>query len=212
MIMGRPKPTFFTSDWHLGHKSALEFDNRPFKNIEEMNQKLVNAYNATVPENGVCYFLGDMGLCSVDSMKKYIDQLNGTKILILGNHDKGPTSMYNIGFDAVMYEASLVIAREMVTMTHCPLRGVFRENTEGMRGTQEGENWHGEFRHQKFSIPNRGQFHLHGHIHSPNRGKSSKILGKQFDVGVTANKYRPVSISVIESWITKYKKENESEL
>jgi calcineurin-like phosphoesterase family protein len=74
-----------------------------------------------------------------------------------------------------------------------------------MRNTIEGENWHGELRHsiQKFAIPNKGQFHLHGHIHSPNGGKSTRSLGRQLDVGVDANNYRPLTISNIESFISK---------
>ena len=76
-------------------------------------------------------------------------------------------------------------------------------------------NWHGEDKQfdKGFSLPDFGQFHLHGHIHSPNvddidgKPKSQKILGKQYDVGVDANKYKPVSISVIESWVAKYGRE-----
>lgn len=198
------KPIFFTSDWHVGHENCIIFDDRPFTSIEHMHRVLINNYNSTVPEDGVCYFLGDVGLCKKEIMYRVISQLNGTKILVLGNHDKGMTSMYGMGFDAVMYGAMLQIAKHQVTMSHCPLKGVYREKTENMRGAVKGENWHGERRHDAFTFPDWGQFHLHGHIHSPNGGKSKKILGKQFDVGVVANNYRPVSMSVIESWIAKF--------
>lgn len=206
--MSRPKPTFFTADWHLGHKASLLFDKRPFRDLAHMHQFLINNYNATVPDDGICYFLGDMGFGGGDVVKDVISQLKGTKIMVLGNHDKGLTATYNMGFDAVMSASMLIIAGERVTMTHCPLKGVLREDTFDMKGSIDGENWHGETRHNNFSISNFGQFHLHGHIHSPNRGKSSKILGKQYDVGVPGNSYRPVSQSVIESWITKHKKES----
>lgn len=210
--MSKPKPTFVTSDWHLFHDASLEFDNRPFDSMDDMVDKMVRSYNATVPKDGVCYFLGDMGNNKGNKIKEVVDRLNGTKVMILGNHDKGTTSLYSSGFDVVLYGASLVIGKEIVTMSHCPLRGIYRENITGMRGAVLGDNWHGESKHDNFSFPDYGQFHLHGHIHSPNRGKSSKILGKQFDVGVVANSYRPISISVIESWITKYKRENKDEL
>jgi len=138
-------------------------------------------------------------------LKAIINRLKGTKILILGNHDKGMASMLAMGFDAVMYSSSLVVAKQRVTMSHCPLVGIKREDTTGMRGSQLGENWHGEFRHgSKFSLPDFGQFHLHGHIHSPNGGRSVRVLDKQYDVGVDANNYRPVNISCIESWIARY--------
>lgn len=203
--MNRIKNTFFTSDLHIGHTNSLKFDNRPFKDLQDMHRVLVNNYNSCVSENDICYFLGDVGVTNNTTLNSIVSKLNGTKVLILGNHDKGVNSMYSVGFDAVLYSATLYIANERVTMSHCPLPGIPREITTGMRGATLGENWHGESRHKQYSVPNEGQFHLHGHIHSPNNGKSQKILDKQYDVGVPANNYRPVSISTIESWISLYK-------
>lgn len=201
------KPTFFTSDWHIGHENVIKFSNRPFANKDEMKEGLIRRFNSNVPKNGVTYFLGDFSMGSVEETRDVLNRLHGTKIIIVGNHDRGVNSLYDCGFDVVLNKAELIIANERVTLTHCPLRGVVRENTEGMRGHKEGEHWHGESRHKDYSCENQGQFHLHGHIHSPNSGKSVKILDKQYDVGVDANNYYPVSISTIESWITKYKKE-----
>lgn len=198
------KPTFFTSDWHIGHKNCLEFDKRPFANLNHMHKVLIDNYNMLVPKDGICYFLGDMGLCKGDVLSEVIDQLNGTKVLILGNHDKGVTAMHRFGFDAVLSNATMYIAKQRVTLSHCPLRGIIREDITGMKGAKDGECWHGESRHLEYSVNNEGQFHLHGHIHSPNGGKSTKILDKQYDVGVVANGYRPVTFSTIESWIAKY--------
>lgn len=200
------KPIFFTSDWHIGHANSLVFDARPFRNVEHMHQVLINNYNANVPEDGICYFLGDIGVSSSEMVKSVMNQLNGTKVLILGNHDKRMSAMYKCGFDVVLNSASLWIAGHEVTMTHCPLRGLFREDISNMHNAIDGDLWHGESKQLEYSIPDRSQFHLHGHIHSPNKGRSQKILGKQYDVGVPANKYIPVSISIIESWISKYGK------
>lgn len=202
--MNNRKLTFFTSDWHIGHKNVLEFDARPFTDLAHMHRVLVNNFNSTVPPGSITYFLGDMGLCSGDLLKSIISKLNGTKVLILGNHDGGINSMYNAGFDVVLNGATLYIAGQRVTLTHCPLKGVFRESVDGMKGATYGEHWHGEYKQHRFTVANEHQFHLHGHIHSPNNGKSQKILDKQYDVGVVANNYRPVSISQIESWISKY--------
>jgi calcineurin-like phosphoesterase family protein len=205
------KSIFFTSDWHIGHANSIIFDKRPFNGLEHMHSSLIKNYNAQVPENGVCYFLGDIGVGSAETCKEVMSKLNGTKVLVLGNHDRAMNSMYGMGFDVVLTEAAIWIQGERVTMTHCPLRGLFREDVTNMRGAVEGQNWHGEHKQIMFSIENQGQFHLHGHIHSPNGGKSQKILGRQFDVGLPANGYRPVSISVIESWIVKTKQEENNE-
>jgi len=202
------KGIFLWSDLHIGHANVLVFDKRPFKDLEDMHEVLVNNYNSTV-RDGVCYFLGDIGLGKSDTVQKVISRMGGTKVCILGNHDKGVEAMYKAGFDVVLYGATLQIAGERVTLSHCPLLGVYREKCEGMNGSQTGENWHGESRLKQriFTVKDEGQFHLHGHIHSPNGGKSQKILGRQRDVGVAANGYRPVSISEIESWIAKTKQE-----
>lgn len=195
------KQIFFTSDLHIGHENAIKFDNRPFKDLDDMHRGIIRNFNNTVPVDGLTYFLGDVATHGSELTKSIIQQLNGTKVLILGNHDKGAQACYNMGFDVVLNNAMFTLQKEQVTMSHCPLRGLYREDTKDMKGAKEGELWHGEHRHPDFSIPNYGQFHLHGHIHSPNGGKSEKILGRQFDVGLPANKYRPVHINEIEQWI-----------
>jgi calcineurin-like phosphoesterase family protein len=197
------KPTFFTSDWHINHANSIKFDNRPFKNTEEMHKSLITNFNKLVPENGITYFLGDVATGPTEIVYDVISQLNGIKVCIVGNHDKNYTAMYNCGFDVVLHNATIKIAGQLVTMSHCPLLGVFREDTFGMLGATKGENWHGEWKNTDFSVENKGQFHLSGHIHSPNGGKSKRILNRQFDIGVPANRYRPVHIGEIESWITK---------
>lgn len=199
--MSDKRNIYFTSDWHIGSESVIKYSNRPFVNSEEMHKSLIRRYNSIVGNTDICYFLGDMAFCGTEETKEVMDQLNGTKILILGNHDRKMYSMANSGFDVVMNSGSLYVTGELVTFTHCPLRGVFREDTTGMNGAMAGENWHKEKKHTQFSIENQGQFHLHGHLHAPNNGKSEVKVGRQWDIGVDGNNYTPVSMSQIESWI-----------
>lgn len=210
--MSNRKAIFFTSDWHIGHKKSIEFDERPFKDIDHMHRVLINNYNACVLKSGVCYFLGDHEMCGSDTMVKIMRQLNGTKVLIIGNHDKGVNTIYNIGFGVVLHGAKMLIASRPVTLSHCPLLGIPREDTSNMRGSDGTENWHGENRrkHSLLTFPDMGEnyYHLHGHIHSRKNKPVSKHYDlKQFDV--TANDYRPVSISQIESWIAKCEQEKQ---
>jgi len=190
------KSVFFTSDTHYGHANVIEFDERPFRDLEHMHSVLINNYNATVPKDGVCYFLGDVGF---KNLQPIISQLNGTKIIIVGNHDPGINKLYEAGFSAVLNSASIWLNKTEITLSHCPLKGIWREDVTGMRGAAKGDNWHGESKHAKYTLDDRGQLHLHGHIHSA-KGKHSQ--GRQFDVGVKAHDYRPVSMSTIESWVS----------
>lgn len=39
---------WFTSDFHLGHKSAIRMCDRPFETVEEMNEALIGNFNRSV--------------------------------------------------------------------------------------------------------------------------------------------------------------------
>lgn len=39
---------FYISDWHYGHANVIAFDNRPFKSLLEMDEALVDRWNAVV--------------------------------------------------------------------------------------------------------------------------------------------------------------------
>lgn len=42
---------FYISDLHIGHENILRFDNRPFADVNEMNNKLTENWNARVHSN-----------------------------------------------------------------------------------------------------------------------------------------------------------------
>ena len=204
------KTTWFTSDWHVGHEAVLDFckGSRPFEDLEEMHRTLIARYNSQVKDTHSCYFLGDFAFKGVKYGKEVLDQLNGKKVIILGNHDKGHQSLLNMGFDIVMDYASWKVHGLHITASHFPLKGIKREQCEHYRNYQQGEGWHKEFVYdEKYLLPEDvGQdIHLHGHIHSPNKGFSKKVLDKQYDVGVDANNLMPVSLNHIVKEINKCK-------
>lgn len=41
---------YFTSDLHLGHANAIHFTERPFADVDEMNEQLISNINDIVNE------------------------------------------------------------------------------------------------------------------------------------------------------------------
>jgi calcineurin-like phosphoesterase family protein len=79
----------FTSDLHFGHENAINFDHRPFANIEEMRKELIRRWNAKVKPGDIVYVLGDMIWKMQDGeVHELLKELNGQIILIKGNHDR----------------------------------------------------------------------------------------------------------------------------
>ncbi|NCU33190.1 MAG: hypothetical protein EOM23_09735 [Candidatus Moranbacteria bacterium] len=79
---------FFTADTHFGFDKIKIPKERPWNSAEEMDSDLIHNWNSVVGKNDIIYHLGDFSkIQSYDTVKSYIQQLNGKIILIAGNHD-----------------------------------------------------------------------------------------------------------------------------
>jgi calcineurin-like phosphoesterase family protein len=86
------KNIFFISDTHFSHGNICKFIRedgvtklRPWDNVDEMDEYLVEQWNATVGPQDKVYHLGDV---FINRKARFImDRLNGDKVLIKGNHD-----------------------------------------------------------------------------------------------------------------------------
>lgn len=79
---------FYISDTHWGHNNVLAFDQRPFKTVDEMDAELIRRWNSVVNAGDIVYILGDMFWISPSKAKPIMEQLNGQKFLVKGNHDR----------------------------------------------------------------------------------------------------------------------------
>lgn len=86
---------FYISDLHIDHANVLGFDNRPFKDVEEMNNELIRRWNDVVSDGDLVYILGDMFWCSPKKAVPIMEQLSGQKILVKGNHDRWHDSKFD---------------------------------------------------------------------------------------------------------------------
>lgn len=106
----------FIADYHFGHETcATKF--RGFKNAFEMNEHIVNEHNKIVRKKDLTYILGDITM-ETDKWYFYLDQMNGRKKVILGNHDK----MKNIP-ELLKYveEVGAIVKYKDIFLTHVPV-------------------------------------------------------------------------------------------
>lgn len=87
---------YFIADTHFGEDNIRKYENRPFKNVKEMNSILIEKWNETVSHKDEIYLLGDF---SNNENENILLMLRGMKYLVKGNHDVKPNDYYRrIGF------------------------------------------------------------------------------------------------------------------
>lgn len=78
---------FYIADYHFGHANVIRFDKRPFNSAEEMDKTMIDNWNDVVGKDDTVYILGDFCWNTEERWIEILDQLNGKKVLIRGNHD-----------------------------------------------------------------------------------------------------------------------------
>ena len=78
---------YFTSDLHFGHNRDFIFGPRGFTNVQAHDETIIKNWNALVQPDDTVYILGDIMLNDNVKGVRNFNRLNGTKFIILGNHD-----------------------------------------------------------------------------------------------------------------------------
>lgn len=106
----------------FGHANILTFTNsdgsrvRKFNSVEEMDETMIENWNNVVKQNDVVYHLGDVVINK--KFLPHLKRLNGSKRLIMGNHDIFDSKEYLKYFTKIM--ACRVFPKEMI-LTHIPI-------------------------------------------------------------------------------------------
>ena len=179
--------TFFTSDNHFFHKRITEYCNRPFKDALEMNEQMIINWNKKVSPDDIIYLMGDFCFGTKNKWIKILQQLNGTKHLITGNHDN-PKHIPIEYFESIQQYKEIKISNQTFCLFHFPI-----------------SSWH------RMEWNNNN---LHGHIHSHDKSfyraelgevftrvEGDKQLGFRIDVGVDSWDYTPVEFNELMEWV-----------
>jgi calcineurin-like phosphoesterase family protein len=115
--------TFLIADTHFGHNNILTFKKedgsplRVFSSIEDHDEYLINQWNKVVSDNDKVYHLGDVGFRNFTKLSVILGRLNGTKILIKGNHDNFKLSQYAQHFKDIRASHTL----DRFVLSHIPV-------------------------------------------------------------------------------------------
>lgn len=196
---------YFSADLHFFHANIIKYCNRPFKTVEEMNEKLVEYWNETVAPEDTVYYLGDFSLAK-RPVELFLPRLNGTKRLICGNHDlchpihgdkainKYHKLYLDYGFEYIACSLMLEIVGQQVLLCHFPYLA-----QEDLGYAAEDYKRRSVPKYDKYRPIDEGKWLLHGHTH----GKW-KVKGRMIDCGIDIWDYRPVSLTQIEEIIRSH--------
>lgn len=151
----------------------LKFSQRPFADVEQMNQTLISNWNKVVrkPSDEI-FILGDfMYRGRVDQANQILQQLRGKKYLIMGNHDHylDRPEFDQHQFQWVKDYYTLNEQKIKFVLFHYPIL-----------------EWDQYF---------HNAIHLYGHVHNTRSDYFRKILGQRaINVGVDMNGYQPISM------------------
>lgn len=177
LSMSQASKCYLIGDTHFDHKNTIfKFIHRPFRSTREMNDEIKDRWNRAVSEGDTVYFLGDYTKPPARNARKlgsyfsklesWTRQLNGTKISILGNHDRvgGP-----IRFEKARI---LHVGGHSFLLIHSPAQ----KNTASVK---TGRDWI-----------------VHGHVHNNNEDRYPFINGEQktINVSVEMTDYKPVNL------------------
>ena len=107
------------SDNHFNHQKIIEYCNRPFKTVEQMNEEMIKKWNSVVKEDDKIYHLGDFGFGSKEQIANIISKLNGRIFLILGNHDNHTPQWYRDAGVKEVYDHPIII-KDFIVLSHAP--------------------------------------------------------------------------------------------
>ena len=81
---------WFTSDQHFGHANIIQYCQRPFTSIEEMDHEIIERHNKVVNKSDIVIHAGDFTLIKDRRVahEKYISKLKGDHIFLKGSHDR----------------------------------------------------------------------------------------------------------------------------
>jgi len=121
------KDIWIISDTHFSHANICKFlrddgsSLRPWDNVDEMDEALIENWNSVIKPQDKVYHLGDFSM-DWKTLPEFTEKLHGHKRLIRGNHDMCPTAEYMKYFEDIY--GVRVFHEEKMIFSHYPIHEV----------------------------------------------------------------------------------------
>lgn len=173
---------FFTSDTHFGHTNIIKYCTRPFKDAGEMDRAIIENWNNLVGKDDEVYHLGDVAFATPDRIKHILSCLNGSKTLIIGNHDRQANRMFEYGFSHVLPNLKGLELKDhtLVNLSHYPYRGSTDDPYHKVKFDQK-------------NLQDDGRHLICGHVHVAWKTRPGKFKNHMINVGQDQWDFKPVS-------------------
>ncbi len=165
---------WYSSDTHFFHRKILEYSVRPFPDVFEMNDAIINRWNSRILPSDTLYFLGDWAFDlsgKLDRVYELRERIRCERIhFILGNHDH----IIRKNRDTLLRDKTFLSISDVYTVNDTKPK-VFLSH----------------YSHRIWNKSHHGVYHLYGHSHGALEDDPASL---SFDCGVDTNNFYPYSM------------------
>jgi len=171
---------WFTSDLHLDHKNIIRYSDRPFSDVVDMNNTIIDNINSCVSESDNLYIIGDFAFANKQRTNELLDMIKcENKFFISGNHDKFLDDRGNtkLNFKWIKPYHEMTILHYVFILFHYPIA--------------------------VWNVKHYGSIHLYGHVHNKSfdAGLPDGYMRNAFNVNCEMHNYFPISMDkIINEW------------
>lgn len=161
------RKTWVISDQHFGHKNIIKYSDRPYSDVLDMTEKMIESHNSVVRDCDKVIVVGDFAFLRDDIANEILRRLNGHKMLIVGNHDLDRD--YNIkklNFDNKIFSGYINYRGVEFVLTHYP-----------------------------YPVKQENVFNIHGHVHNNDHEFVDSMW--HFNVSCEVINYTPVDLDYL---------------
>jgi calcineurin-like phosphoesterase family protein len=195
--------TFFVADTHFDHDDILKYTRatRPYPNVDAMNEAMARVWNETVDNKDLVYIIGDFAF---KNHRKWINGLNGKKVMLIGSHDDMPHDTMDLFLgDEAWKAAGYVQNKASAEKTWHQFREVHDSLIRRVNGRMI-HMYHWPL--QSWQDKPKGAWHLHGHVHGrfaaslPGDARKGLVLDVGWDVWKRPVEFAEIKTVMDEKW------------